>query len=80
METSNLLQRITSNPEIFGGKPILRGRRVAVEHILDMLAAGNDAATILAGFPFLEKEDIQACIVYAARLARHEFHEMQLAC
>jgi len=80
MENSSLLQRITSNPEIFGGKPILRGRRVAVEHILDMLAAGDDAATILAGFPFLEEEDIQASMVYAARLARHEFHQVQLAC
>mgnify|MGYP006427802889 CR=1 FL=1 len=78
MDQSSLLERITSNPEVFGGKPILRGHRVAVEHILGMLAAGDDAATILAGFPFLESEDIQACIDYAARLARHEFHEVQL--
>ena len=78
MDQFSLLERITSNPEIFGGKPILRGHRVAVEHILDMLAAGDDTATILAGFPFLEIEDIQACIVYAACLARHEFHEVQL--
>ena len=55
------------------------GGVIAVEHILDMLAAGDDAATILAGFPFLEKEDLQACIVYAARLARHEFHQVRLA-
>lgn len=44
-----------------------------------MLAAGDDAATILKGFPFLEPEDIQACIVYAASLARHEFHEVRQA-
>lgn len=79
MDQTKLLERITSDPEIFGGKPILRGRRVAVEHILDMLAAGDDAATILSGYPFLEKEDVQACIVYAARLARHEFYEVPLA-
>lgn len=79
MNQSALLERIISNPEIFGGKPILRGRRVAVEHILDMLAAGDDVATILKGFPFLERDDIQACIVYAARLARHEFYEVPLA-
>ena len=75
MNQDELLQRITSSPDIFGGKPIIRGRRVAVEHILDMLATGDDAATILKGFPFLEPLDIQACIAYAACLTRHEFHE-----
>jgi uncharacterized protein (DUF433 family) len=79
MNREELLQRITSSPEIFGGKPIIRGRRIAVEHILDMLAAGDDTATILGGFPFLEPEDIQACIAYAATLARHEFHEVRQA-
>jgi len=79
MKREDLLQRITSSPEIFGGKPIIRGRRIAVEHVLDMLAAGDDAATILGGFPFLEPEDIQACIAYAASLARHEFHEVRQA-
>jgi len=71
----DLLQRINSSPNIFGGKPIIRGRRVAVEHILDMLAAGDDEETILEGFPFLEPNDIRACMVYAASLARHEYHE-----
>jgi len=46
-----------------------------VEHILDMLAAGDDEETILEGFPFLEPNDIRACMVYAASLARHEYHE-----
>lgn len=72
MNQEKLLTRITFDPEIFAGKPIIRGRRLAVEHILDMLAAGDDAATILLGYPWLEPEDIQACLVYAARLARHE--------
>jgi uncharacterized protein (DUF433 family) len=44
-----LMERITCDSGIFGGKPIIRGRRLAVEHVLDMLAAGNDATTILAG-------------------------------
>jgi uncharacterized protein (DUF433 family) len=72
MNQQELLDRITCNPEIFGGKPIIRGKRLAVEHVLDMLAAGDDAATILSGYPWLEPEDIQACLVYASLLARHE--------
>jgi uncharacterized protein (DUF433 family) len=67
-----LLRRITVDPKIFGGKPIIRGRRLAVEHILGMLAAGDGPETILAGYPWLEPEDIQACLVYARRLVGHE--------
>lgn len=67
-----LLQRITVNPKIFGGKPIIRGRRLAVEHVLGMLAAGDTAETILQGYPWLQAEDIQACLVYACRLVGHE--------
>jgi len=76
MNEHQFLERITCNPEIFGGKPIIRGRRLAVEHILDMLAAGDDANTILQGYPWLEPEDIQACLIYASRLARHERIEL----
>jgi uncharacterized protein (DUF433 family) len=72
MDEQALLERITINPEIFGGKPIIRGRRLAVEHILGMLAAGDNAETILQGYPWLEPEDIQACLVYARRLVAHE--------
>lgn len=68
----DLLRRITVDPQIFGGKPIIRGRRLAVEHVLGMLAAGDSAETILAGYPWLEAEDVQACLVYARRLVGHE--------
>ena len=71
-----LLKRITINPKIFGGKPIIRGRRLAVEHILGMLAAGDAAETILEGYPWLEGEDIQACLVYARRVIGHERIEL----
>ena len=67
-----LLERITVNPGIFGGKPIIRGRRLAVEHVLGMLAAGDSPDTILAGYPWLEKDDITACLVYARRLVANE--------
>jgi uncharacterized protein (DUF433 family) len=72
MDEENLLERITVNPRIFGGKPIIRGRRLAVEHILGMLAAGDTIETILEGYPWLEREDVLACLVYARRLVGHE--------
>lgn len=72
MNQEQLIKRITFNPEIFGGKPIIRGHRLAVEHVLDMLAAGDDTVTLLQGYPWLQPEDIQACLLYAARLARNE--------
>lgn len=62
MDENKLLERITVNPKIFGGKPIIRGRRLAVEHVLGMLAAGDTPETILKGYPWLEREDIQACL------------------
>jgi uncharacterized protein (DUF433 family) len=72
MDEKELLDRITVNPKIFGGKPIIRGRRLAIEHVLGMLAAGDTAETLLAGYPWLELEDIRACLAYAHRLVGHE--------
>ena len=74
-----LLQRITVNPQIFGGKPIVRGRRLAVEHVLGMLAAGDSQETVLQGYPWLEAEDIQACLLYARQLVAHERVEPALS-
>lgn len=75
MTELQLLQRITVNPQIFGGKPIIRGRRLAVEHVLGMLAAGDSLETILEGYPWLEREDIQACLLYARRRVGNEIIE-----
>jgi len=72
MNENTLLQRITVNPQIFGGKPIIRGHRLAVEHILGMLAAGDTMETLLEGYPWLEREDVLACLAYAHRLVGHE--------
>ena len=72
MDENELLKRITVNPEVFGGKPIIRGRRLAVEHVLGMLAAGDTPETLLAGYPWLEREDILACLAYAHRVVEHE--------
>lgn len=72
MDEQLLLKRITVNPNIFGGRPIVRGHRLAVEHVLGMLAAGDTSDTILGGYPWLEREDIQACLAYAPQLVGHE--------
>ena len=69
---NDLLRRITSNPDIFGGKPTIRNRRLAVEHVLGMLAAGDTPEIVLQGYPWLEPDDIRACLVYARRLVGHE--------
>ena len=64
---AELLERITVRPDVFGGKPIIRDMRMAVEHIIGKLAAGDTPDTLLEQFPFLEPEDIQACLVFAHR-------------
>jgi uncharacterized protein (DUF433 family) len=72
MNETELLSRIVVDPNIFAGKPIIRGRRLAVEHLLGMLAAGDTHQTILDGYPWLEPEDIQACLLYARKIVGHE--------
>jgi len=57
--------RITINPSILGGKPIVRGMRISVANVLEMLAGGMSTEQILEDFPYLEKEDIDACLQYA---------------
>ncbi len=79
MNENELLARITFNPRIFEGKAIIRGRRVAVEHILGLLAAGRSYESILSDFPWMEREGIQACLLYATRMVGHERLEPVLA-
>jgi uncharacterized protein (DUF433 family) len=67
MTEDEVLERITVDPAIFGGKPIIRGLRIAVEHVLGMLAAGDSPERLLQEFPFLDSADIQACLAYAHR-------------
>ncbi len=72
MNEQELLRRITVNPEIFGGKPIIRGMRISVELILSLLAQGETAEAILADYPDLELEDILACLAYAHAVIAHD--------
>jgi uncharacterized protein (DUF433 family) len=71
------LTRITFNPEVMGGKPTIRGMRVTVGMIIGLLAAGRTAEEILAAYPYLEREDIQQALAYAAW--RVEERELPLA-
>lgn len=61
---NELLKRITIDLNIFGGKPIIRGHRLAVEHVLELLNAGDTEQTLLNAYPWLEKDDIETCILW----------------
>jgi uncharacterized protein (DUF433 family) len=67
----NFLERITVDPEQCGGKPCIRGLRIRVKDVLEMLGSGMSEADILAEFPYLESDDIRASQLYAARLTDH---------
>ena len=65
METT-LLNRITHNPAILTGKPVVRGMRISVEQVIKMLARGISHGDIIKEHPLLEEDDIKACLLYAA--------------
>ena len=70
MTHEELLQRISSDPNVCGGRTCVRGHRIWVSLILDYLAAGTTEAEILREYPQLTSEDIKACIAYGSELAR----------
>lgn len=79
MNEQELLKRITANPEIFGGKPIIRGMRISVELILSLLAQGETEDAILADYPDLVREDRRACLAYAhAVIAQDSLDAVQM--
>jgi uncharacterized protein (DUF433 family) len=79
MTEDELLERITIDPTIFGGKPIIRGMRIAVEHVVGMLAAGDSPERLLQEYSFLEPADIQACLTYAHRSLSGEAVQERIA-
>jgi uncharacterized protein (DUF433 family) len=68
MTTTYLTERITVNPDVCFGKPCIRGMRLRVIDVLDLLAAGADEQEILSDYPYLEAEDIPACIAFASQI------------
>jgi uncharacterized protein (DUF433 family) len=67
-----LSERIVVDPEVLAGKPVIRGTRLAVEFILEILAAGQSESDLLSSYPGLTREDVLACLSYASYLA-HEY-------
>jgi len=79
MERYRLLDRISFNPKIFGGKPIIRGLRISVEMILDLMSQGVSIQEILEDYPDLEIDDIRACLAYAKTvIANEEIESLQM--
>ncbi len=71
MATENLLERITLEVGKCGGRPCIRGMRIRVQDVLSMLAEGMETSEILEDYPYLEREDIRAVLLYAARQFDH---------
>jgi uncharacterized protein (DUF433 family) len=67
MKDQQLLERITLNPKVMVGKPVIRGTRLTVEYILNLLAHGATVTEILQEYKGLVEEDIQACLLFAAQ-------------
>lgn len=67
MQAEHLLERITLNPKVMVGKPVIRGTRLTVEYILSLLAHGATEAEILGEYEGVTHEDIQACLLFAAQ-------------
>jgi uncharacterized protein (DUF433 family) len=70
---SNLINRITINPDTCNGKPIIRGKRITVQTIIEFLAAGNTSKEILEQYPSLEEDDIKASLEFASRMMNNSF-------
>ncbi len=68
---SLLSERITMNPDVVHGRPTVRNTRIRVSDVLSLLAAGSSEAEILEDYPYLESDDVKACLEYAAAQAGH---------
>ena len=69
--SASVMDRITFNPNQCSGRPCIRGMRIRVKDVLDLLAAGVEETEILEDYPYLEAQDIRACLEYAAAEADH---------
>jgi uncharacterized protein (DUF433 family) len=76
---SPLLSRITIDPNICHGKPVVRGLRYPVESLLEYLAGGDTVEDLLEEFPDLERDDVLACIEFAAQSIKLKSHHLELA-
>jgi uncharacterized protein (DUF433 family) len=72
-------ERVTINPDICNGKPVVRGTRIAVQTVLEFLAAGDSVEEVLEEYPALKREDVQACLDYASKLMANHYSVVTLA-
>lgn len=72
-QTVELMDRITVNPDQCGGRPCIRGMRIRVSDVLDLLALGHTSDEVVEELPDLEREDIAACLRFASRRLGHPF-------
>ncbi|MBI4016153.1 MAG: DUF433 domain-containing protein [Candidatus Aenigmarchaeota archaeon] len=66
------MERIISDAKILAGKPVIKGTRISVEFVMELISSGMNVEDILKEYPHLKKEDIQAALEYATRIIRHE--------
>ena len=78
MTRDQLLARISIDPNVCFGKPCIRGHRIWVSLVLDLLADGMTSEEIIGEYPTLQAEDIRACVAYGAEMARERFIEIPL--
>ncbi len=78
VERSELLKRISIDPERCFGKPCIRGHRIWVSLILDLLASGYSAEDVIEAYPQLSREDVLACVAYGAEMSRERFVDVTL--
>jgi uncharacterized protein (DUF433 family) len=71
MSNQQLLERITADPKVMAGKPVIRGTRLTVEYILNLLAHGATVEDIIAEYQHLTREDVQACILFATEALKN---------
>jgi uncharacterized protein (DUF433 family) len=76
---SYLNGRITIDSDLCNGKPTIRGKRITVQTIMEFLSAGESEQEILNQFPSLEREDIQACLIFASKLMNHKYALQEIA-
>jgi len=78
LSREELLKRIWIDPERCGGKPCIRGHRIWVSLVLDLLASGSTVAEVISGYPGLVEEDIFACIAYGSEMSRERYVDIPL--
>ena len=71
--------RISVSPDVCNGRPVVRGTRITVQTVLELLAAGDSVEDVLAEYPTLKRDDVQACLDYASRVMGNHFSVLPMA-